>query len=62
MLEGQISIFDKPKVELKDDCSKLHPLLTKGSIHELYMEKENNYIIFIDNVFYGPLKKSARKC
>lgn len=60
--EGQISIFDKPKIELIKDWTKLHPLLTKSSIHEVFLERENYYIILIEETFYGIYREDARIC
>lgn len=46
-MSSQISIFSKDRTELIEDCSKFYTTLIKGSIHELYLEKENDYIILI---------------
>ncbi|EPB9413018.1 hypothetical protein ACRTAI_001294 [Clostridium perfringens] len=36
---------------------KTPPLLTKNSVHEVFMEKEDRYIVLIDKNFYGVYKK-----
>ncbi|MGU9275839.1 hypothetical protein ACV30X_15280 [Clostridium perfringens] len=40
-MSNQISFFDKPKIKLLEDWTRLHPLLTKNSVHEVFMEKED---------------------
>lgn len=62
MIQGQISIFDKPKVVLLQDETKLHPLLTKNSVHEVFLEREKYCIILIEKTFYGVYKKDTRRC
>ena len=61
MIEGQISIFDKPKIKLIEDCTSIYPLLTKDSIQDVFMEKDKHYIIYLDDVFYGIYKSAAIK-
>ena len=39
-MSDQISFFDKPKIKLLEDWTRLHPLLTKNSVWEVFMEKE----------------------
>ncbi|MGU8394900.1 hypothetical protein ACV3NB_01775 [Clostridium perfringens] len=36
MINNQISFFDKPKIKLIEDWTRLHPLLTKNSVHEVF--------------------------
>lgn len=62
MLKGQISIFDKPKIKLIEDCTSVHPLLTKDSIQDVFMEKDKHYIILLDDVYYGIFKNRAKEC
>ena len=62
MIKGQISIFDKPLIKLTEDCTSLNPLLSKNSIHDVYLEKSEHYIIYLDKVFYGVFKYNAREC
>ena len=69
--EGQISIFDlpneqkevkesnKPKIRLLKDMKDLRQDFLKGNVYEVWMEQPENYIIRIDGVAYGPLKKSC---
>ena len=57
MINNQISFFDKPKIKLLENWTRLNPLLTKNSVHEVFMEKEDRYIILIDKNFYGVYKK-----
>ena len=45
----------------KVDCTELHKSFLCGSIHQYLFEHENNFIIKIDGVFYGPLKDSCEK-
>ncbi|MDU6980767.1 MAG: hypothetical protein E6361_05365 [Clostridium perfringens] len=42
MINNQISLFDKPQIRLVEDWTRLHPLLTKNSVHEVFMEKEDS--------------------
>lgn len=60
-LKGQVSFFDKPRVMLLEDVFTLCEDFKKGTEWEIYMEHENNYIIYHDNVFYGPFKNKCRK-
>ena len=46
---------------LKEDCTDLHSSFLCGSIQQYLFEYENNFIIKIDDVYYGPLKKSCEK-
>lgn len=62
MIEQQLNIFDKPKVKLIKDCTNMNPLLKKNSMHEVFMEQTEHYIILIDNVFYGIFKTDTRTC
>lgn len=63
MIETQINIFDKPKIKLLEDWTRLHSLLIKDSVHEVFMEKEDSYIIvLIDKTFYGVHKKDTEMC
>ncbi|MDK0594668.1 hypothetical protein P5F14_09205 [Clostridium perfringens] len=36
MINKQISFFDKPKIKLIEGWTRLHPLLTKNSVHEVF--------------------------
>ncbi len=40
-MSDQISFFDKPKIKLLEDWARLHPLLTKNSVWEVFLEREN---------------------
>ncbi|MBI5991332.1 hypothetical protein QTJ04_07875 [Clostridium perfringens] len=62
MINNQISLFDKPQIRLVEDWTRLHPLLTKNSVHEVFMEKEDRYIVLIDKKFYGVYKKDTERC
>ncbi|MGM8297248.1 hypothetical protein [Clostridium perfringens] len=62
MVSNQISFFDKPKIKLIEDWTRLHPLLTKNSVHEVFLERENYCIILIDKTFYGVYKKDTERC
>ena len=46
---------------LTEDCTELHSSFLCGSIHQYLFEHENNFIIKVDGVYYGPLKKSCKK-
>lgn len=48
-------------VMFKEDCIELHNSFLCGSIHQYLFEHENNFIIKIDDVYYGPLKESCEK-
>lgn len=56
-MSDQISFFDKPKIKLLEDWTRLHPLLTKNSVWEVFMEKEDSYIVLIDKTLYGVFKR-----
>ncbi|EOU1894118.1 hypothetical protein GZ978_000307 [Clostridium perfringens] len=62
MTKNQIGFFDKPKIKLLEDWTRLHPLLTKNSVHEVFIERENYCIILIDKTFYGVYKKDIERC
>ncbi|HII4414713.1 hypothetical protein [Clostridium perfringens] len=62
MINNQISFFDKPKIKLLEDWTRPHTLLTKNSVHEVFMEKEYSYIVLIDKTFYGVYKKDTDSC
>ncbi|MGM8238689.1 hypothetical protein ACSXDI_13880 [Clostridium perfringens] len=62
MINNQISLFDKSQIRLVEDWTRLHPLLTKNSVHEVFMEKEDRYIVLIDKKFYGVYKKDTERC
>ncbi|HFE9685127.1 TPA: hypothetical protein ACGA33_000852 [Clostridium perfringens] len=62
MINNQISFFDKQKIKLLKNWTILHALLTKNSVHEVFMEKEDSYIVLIDKTFYGVYKKDAKRC
>lgn len=61
-MSDQISFFDKPKIKLLEDWTRLHPLLTKNSVHEVFLERENYCIILIDKTFYGVYKRDTERC
>ncbi|MGG7058729.1 hypothetical protein ACQPUZ_10565 [Clostridium tertium] len=48
-------------VIFKVDCTELHKSFLCGSIHKYLFEHENNFIIRIGDVFYGPLKEKCEK-
>ena len=48
-------------IKLNEDCTELHKSFLCGSIHQYLFEHENNFIIKIDGVFYGPLKRNCEK-
>ncbi|MEG2458091.1 MAG: hypothetical protein RSB41_04300 [Bacilli bacterium] len=62
MTEQQLNIFDKPKVKLINNFTNMNLRLTKNSIHEVFMEQKEHYIILLDNVFYGIYKTDTRTC
>lgn len=62
MINNQISFFDKAKIKLMEGWRRLNPLLTKNSVHEVFMEKEDSYIVLIDKMFYGVYKKDTERC
>jgi len=59
-MEIQISFWDKHLTFIKDD-TELNSRFTKGSVWEYLFEHENNFIIFLDGVYYGPLKDCCMK-
>ena len=61
-MSEQISFFDKPKIKLLEDWTRLHSLLTKNSVWEVFMEKEDSYIVLIGKTFYGVYKKDTERC
>lgn len=48
-------------IRLKEDCTELNSKLTKGSVWIFLLEQENNYIINLDGMYYGPLKNSCER-
>ncbi|MGU8470240.1 hypothetical protein ACV3P7_03170 [Clostridium perfringens] len=62
MKNNQISFFDKPQIILLEDWTRLHPLLTENSVHDVFMDKEDSYIVLIDKAFYGVYKKDTERC
>ncbi|MDK0738841.1 hypothetical protein P5E70_09475 [Clostridium perfringens] len=58
----QISFFGKARVDLLENWTIIHPLLTKNSVHEVFIEKEDSYIVLIDKTFYGVYKKDTKRC
>lgn len=61
-MSDQISFFDKPKIKLIEDWTRLNPLLTKNSVWEVFLERENYCIVLIDKTFYGVYKKDTERC
>ena len=59
MINNQISFFDKPKIKLLEDWTRIHPLLTKNSVWGVFREK--SYVVLIDKTFYGVYKKDTDK-
>ena len=57
-----MSFFDKPKIKLLENWTRLNPLLTKNSVHEFFFERENYCVILIDKTFYGVYKKDLERC
>lgn len=60
-IKGQLGFWDKAKVVFIKDDTSLNPKFVKDAEFEVYMEQGQNYIIYLDNIFYGPLKTSCRK-
>ena len=48
-------------IRLKEDCTELNSKLTKGSVWIFLLEQENNYIINLDGMYYGPLKINCER-
>lgn len=48
-------------IRLKEDCTELNSKLTKGSAWIFLLEQENNYIINLDGMYYGPLKINCER-
>lgn len=48
-------------IRLKEDCTELNSKLTKGSVWIFILEQENNYIINLDGMYYGPLKINCER-
>ncbi|WP_143314241.1 hypothetical protein [Clostridium sp. HBUAS56017] len=61
MIKRQLSFWDKARVVFIKDNTSLNPKFKKDAEFEVYMEQEKNYIIYLDNMFYGQLKESCRK-
>lgn len=65
MCNEQITFWDNLKVKSRvvfiETDTELHKDFKKGSEFELFMEQSENYIIFHENVFYGPMKTKCRK-
>ncbi|MCF0149498.1 MAG: hypothetical protein HUJ77_14030 [Clostridium sp.] len=45
----------------KEDDTELHNSFLCGSVHRYLFEHENNFIIKVDGVYYGPLKEYCKK-
>ena len=73
IIEGQISLFDlpneqkevkesnKPKIRLLKDMKDLRQDFLKGNVYEVWEEKPNNYLIYLDGTFNGHLKKIGER-
>lgn len=48
-------------IRLKEDCTELHNSFLCGSVWSFIFEQENNYIIELNGVYYGPLKNSCER-
>lgn len=48
-------------IRLKEDCTELNIKLTKDSVWIFLLEQENNYIINLDGMYYGPLKINCER-
>lgn len=55
------SVKEKLKIRLLEDCKDIKEDFLKGNEYEVWMEQPENYIIRIDGVAYGPLKKSCER-
>lgn len=51
----------KPKIKLLRDLKDLREDFKKGNEYEVWQEKENNYVIYLDGTFYGPLKENCER-
>ncbi|NFI55864.1 hypothetical protein FDA48_05660 [Clostridium botulinum] len=49
----------KIKIKFIEDNTNLNKDFVMGSVFEVFTEHENNYIIFHDNVYYGPFKSNC---
>lgn len=45
----------------KEDDTELHNSFLCGSMHQYLFLHENNYIIKINDIYYGPLKEKCMK-
>ena len=59
MINGSQILFNF--IRLKEDCTELNSKLTKGSVWIFILEQENNYIINLDGMYYGPLKINCER-
>lgn len=59
IIEGQISLFDKPHIRFIKDCTRLNKDFVEGFTHKLNFEQDNNYIFLYDGIWYGPLKDNC---
>lgn len=55
------AVKEKLKIRLLEDCKDVKEDFLKGNVYEVWMEQPENYIIRIDGVAYGPLKKSCER-
>ena len=53
------AVKEKLKIRLLEDCTDIKNDFLKGNVYEVWMEQPENYIVRIDGVAYGPLKKSC---
>lgn len=57
----QLSFWDKSLIKFKEDDTELNNNFVKGSVWEYEFEQEDNFIILLDGVYYGPLKRLCEK-
>ena len=48
-------------IRLKEDCTELNSNFALGSVWNFLFEHENNYIVKLDGVYYGPLKSKCER-
>lgn len=62
MINNQISFFDKSKIKLLEDWTRLHNKLTINSVWDVFIEKDESYIVLIDKTLYRVYKKYTKIC
>ena len=61
LMQGQISIFDKPRIKFTEDDTSLCKDFKLGTEWELFMEQTTHWVIYHNKVYYHPFKNLCEK-